>query len=255
MTDSSYKNLNYRVSGDIKNPALVFLHFFGGSLHTWDVLIAILQKDFYCIALDLPGFGASPVQDKYLTVKDSAEQVISLIERLAIKDYTLIGHSMGGKIALYIAAQRLPQFKQLMLIAPSPPTPEPGTEKSRHELLKTFSNPEEIKKLINKLTYGPLPEALFEEVLNEHMQVSNTGWDGWIKKGSQEDLSALMKDIEIPVSVICSPDDPNFPPSLLKPIFGKHLPSAKIIEITKTGHLIPVELAPELSVIMLKLLK
>ena len=255
MADDIQSNINYKLSGNSKNPALVFLHFFGGSLHTWDTLIETLQKDFYCLAMDLPGFGASPVQDSYLTVKDSAQQVTELIESFAIEDYTLMGHSMGGKIALYIAAQHLPQLKQLILVAPSPPTPEPGTDESRKELLNTFSDPEELKKLINKLTYHPLPEAIFKEVLNDHMQVSKTGWDGWIKQGSQEDISSLMNDIEIPVNVICSPDDPNFPPSVLKPILTKYLPSAKVIEIKKTGHLIPVEATEELSAVILKVLK
>ena len=254
MEDNQNISLNYKVSGDIKTPALVFLHFFGGSLHSWDALINILQKDFYCIALDLPGFGASPAGDVFFKGNDSARQVISLLETLNINSYIMVGHSMGGKIALCLATRRLAGLKQVILVAPSPPTPEPGSDKSRKELLSTFSNPEEIKKLINKLTYKPLPERVFEEISNEHMQASKTGWDGWIKLGSQEDISSLMKEVEVPVNVICSPDDPNFPPSLLAPIFKKYLPVAKIIEIKKSGHLIPVEITSELAALIIKII-
>lgn len=237
--------LNYIEIGN-GEMTLVFLHFFGGSANSWLELIELLKPNFKCIAIDLRGFGNSPAPEKVLSVNDSAEDVIKLIQGLNLKNYILIGHSMGGKIALAIAAKSFPGLKSLILVAPSPPTPEPTTEDKTKEMVETFGDRAAVKKLIKKITAKQLPDNLLAPTINDHLKINRIAWDGWILNASQEDISYLMPQIKIPIKVISGDKDPNFSTDFLKETFSKYANSITFEEIKGTGHLIPIEVPNEL---------
>jgi pimeloyl-ACP methyl ester carboxylesterase len=90
------------VSG--KAPALVFVHGSGNSARTWDAVIAALP-DFQCIALDLPGHGAQRERPgpEAMSVADYADFVHNELTRRGLSAVCLIGHSLGGGIALRLA--------------------------------------------------------------------------------------------------------------------------------------------------------
>jgi pimeloyl-ACP methyl ester carboxylesterase len=87
-----------------KAPALVFVHGSGDSARTWDAVIAALP-DFRCIALDLPGHGALRERPgpEAMSVSDYADFVHNELTRRGLSDVCLIGHSLGGGIALRLA--------------------------------------------------------------------------------------------------------------------------------------------------------
>ena len=87
------------------SPALVFIHYWGGSRRTWSEVIAPLSSRFRCIAVDLRGWGKSdrPVDDYSLFAQ--ADDVEGVVEALNVKDFVLVGHSMGGKIAQILAGR------------------------------------------------------------------------------------------------------------------------------------------------------
>ncbi len=207
MSPENRISLNFIETGKGKI-TLVFLHYFGGSSRSWSGVIAALEKSFHCVAIDLRGFGDWPAPGAQLSVNENANDVINLIHSLQLKEYVLIGHSMGGKIALDIASQKPPGLTSMILIAPSPPTPEPSNPDDRINLIAAFRDRYAIEKLIQKITAKPLPEDLFEETIQAHLQVSKVAWNGWIEKGSREDISSLMQNINVPVSILSGASDP-----------------------------------------------
>ncbi len=220
---------------------LVFLHYFGGSAGAWSLVINELDQSFRCIAIDLPGFGRSSAPAEALSVAGNAQEVIQLIQHLQLQKFVLIGHSMGGKIALAIASQKPAGLVSLILVAPSPPTPEPMNDEARKDLTAAFGNRPAIEKLIKKITAQPLTDIVFEETVQDHLRVDKTAWNGWIKVGSGEDISARMSAIDVPVSIISGAADPNFPTAFLRTEFSNYFSSAHFEEIPGTGHLLPVE--------------
>lgn len=105
-------------AGDV----LVFLHYFGGSAQSWQWVAEKLSDNYRCVALNLPGFGGTPPLEKPST-QGFADFVRSALSKLKIGRCALIGHSMGCKIALQVAADAAPEtIQQLILVAPSPPT-------------------------------------------------------------------------------------------------------------------------------------
>lgn len=240
MLPQNNNALNFIETGEGET-TLVFLHYFGGSSNAWRAVIDELKKSFHCIAINLRGFGNSPAPVKELSVNDNANDVIQLIQSLQLKKFVLIGHSMGGKIALSIASKKPAELTSLILIAPSPPTAEPTDDKTRREFMNTFGDRYAIEKLIKKITAAPLADTLFEETVEDHLKVSHTAWNGWIEKGSQEDISSQMTNIDVPVFVISGASDQNFSTSFLRTEFIKYFPTAHFEEMDGSGHLLPVE--------------
>ncbi len=107
-----------QVQGKAENPTLVFLHGFLGNFNDWTETISYLKENYYCISLDLPGHGHSvptspPLQGGF----EYCHRLIrSALDDLQIKQYTFIGYSLGGRIALdYARTQNDSDLKGLVL--------------------------------------------------------------------------------------------------------------------------------------------
>lgn len=107
-----------QAQGDPQSPALIFLHGFLGNHGDWSKTIDYLKDDFYCVCIDLPGHGGSssisiPLDHGFETTHALIKNVL---QDLQIKQYILIGYSLGGRIALdYARTQQDDNLKALVL--------------------------------------------------------------------------------------------------------------------------------------------
>lgn len=107
-----------QTQGTAQSPALVFLHGFLGNHHDWSETIKHLKDCFYCISIDLPGHGNSasitiPLDKGFETTN---RLIKAVLDDLQIKEYILIGYSLGGRIALdYARTQQDHNLKALVL--------------------------------------------------------------------------------------------------------------------------------------------
>lgn len=104
------------VYGDKDNPVLLLLHGFLGSSADWQPFFPQLGKNFYCIALDLPGHGKSVGIQCNMQFLDVADTIIGQIS----DPFYLIGYSMGGRIALDIFQRYSSQVIDFICISASP---------------------------------------------------------------------------------------------------------------------------------------
>jgi pimeloyl-ACP methyl ester carboxylesterase len=98
---------------------LVFIHGLGSYLPAWRKNIAELSKRYRCIALDLPGYGKSSRGEYPFDMTFFADQVSQFLQQLSLKKPTIVGHSMGGQIALTLALQQPEGVGRLVLVAPA----------------------------------------------------------------------------------------------------------------------------------------
>jgi pimeloyl-ACP methyl ester carboxylesterase len=100
-------------------PAILFLHGFGSSLHTWDDVAAGLEDRFRVLRIDLPGFGLTGAHPtgEYTDARSHAV-IASLLDRLVLDRVHLVGSSMGGRIAWTFAAAQPDRVARLVLMAP-----------------------------------------------------------------------------------------------------------------------------------------
>jgi pimeloyl-ACP methyl ester carboxylesterase len=115
--------MHVRDTGARDAPAVLLLHGFGASLHTWDAWAVTLEKTHRVIRVDLPGAaltGADPTGD--YSDDRAVQLLLALLDELQLPQAIVVGHSMGGRIAWKLAAQTAAQQPQrvshLVLIAP-----------------------------------------------------------------------------------------------------------------------------------------
>ncbi len=99
-------------------PPLLLLHGYAGSAHWWVRNIAALARTHTVFALDLPGFGASRMPGRY-TFARTVELLAAWMEANSIGCADVVGHSMGGQIAMLLAAAHTGRVRRLVLIAPA----------------------------------------------------------------------------------------------------------------------------------------
>ncbi len=111
--------LHVRDTGPRDAPALILLHGFGASLQTWDQWARDLERDHRVIRYDLPGFGltgADPSGD--YTDARGIEVLLALMDQLGVGRASIVGNSMGGRIAWTFAALHPERVDKLVLVSP-----------------------------------------------------------------------------------------------------------------------------------------
>ena len=233
-------------------PSLVFLHYFGGSSQSWTEVIARLADDYHCVAPDLRGFGASDDSAESYTIEDYADDVQELIALLKLETFVLIGHSMGGKFALALAARNPKGLQSLILLAPSPPTPESISENERNRLLTTRGNRCVATETVCKAVTLKLPAEIFERAVNDNLRSSEKAWRAWLERESRIDISAIMPNVAVPVLVLSGENDKGIDKDLLEREVVRRIEGAKLIVIPDAGHLLPLEVPETASKLIAK---
>ena len=109
--------MHVRDTGPRDGRVVILLHGLGSSLHTWEPWAQTLALRFRVIRYDLPGFGltgADPTGD--YTDARSVAVLAALMDTLAVPRASLVGNSMGGKLAWQFAADHPDRVDRLVLI-------------------------------------------------------------------------------------------------------------------------------------------
>ncbi len=98
---------------------LIFVHGLSSNANAWYRNIESLKNDFTCIAIDLPGYGRSFKNTDEFTATYFATILKEFAEKMKLKKFTLVGHSMGGQASIKYAAAYPENLEKLILIAPA----------------------------------------------------------------------------------------------------------------------------------------
>ena len=142
--------LHVRDSGPKTAPAVILLHGFGASLHTWEPWAKALASDLRVIRIDLPGSGLSS-PDPWGDYSDSRslQVLLALMDTLGLARASLVGNSIGGRIAWTFAANHPGRVNKLVLVSPDG-FASPGFE---------YGKKPEVPAVVNLIRYT-LPKPL-----------------------------------------------------------------------------------------------
>ncbi len=246
--------LHVRESGPATAPAVILLHGFGSSLHTWDAWAALLPE-YRVIRFDLPGFGLTgPDPTGDYTDARSMDVVLALMDSLAIPRATFAGNSLGGRLAWKFAALHPERVDKLVLVAPdgfaspgfeygkAPDLPAPFT-------LMRYFLPRSMVKM--NLAPGYASSAvLTDELVTRYYELMLAPGvrDAMLERMQQtvlEDPLPLLRRISAPVLLLWGEQDGMIPFANAADYVAA-LPDSTLVPLGKVGHL-PQEEAPALS--------
>jgi pimeloyl-ACP methyl ester carboxylesterase len=224
-------------------------------LQTWDVWAAQLEKDYRVIRLDLPGFGLtgpSPLHD-YSESGDLAT-LTHFVDQLGVASYSIIGHSMGGKMAWSLAAADAKRVNALVLIAPDgfPEAKDIGTKPYAVPgimgMMKFCLPKYLVRKSIEPAFFDP--NALSDSLVDRYYDMLRAPGvrAAILERANQttytDPVPRLMK-ITAPTLLIWGEKDRMIPSSNAQS-YAKVLPSSKTVLLPNLGHLVQEE-QPELA--------
>ncbi len=148
------QNIYYQKIGGGK--PLIMLHGWGQDVSTFWQNAKGLEDKFTIFLIDLPGFGRSDLPKKTFTVTDYAEIVKKFIEKMALKKVNLLGHSLGGRIAIKLAMKNPKLLDKLILEDSAGIRPKKGFITSVSYVFSKFFNLffPNIFNLKEKIKYG-----------------------------------------------------------------------------------------------------
>jgi abhydrolase domain-containing protein 6 len=116
--DVGDERIHYIQTG--RGPHLVLIHGIGASLFVWRYIISELANHFTVTAFDLPGFGkSSKHQNADYGLDAQRERTLFFLDSLGIGSAHLVGSSMGGTIALWLASKDPKRFEKVAVLAPA----------------------------------------------------------------------------------------------------------------------------------------
>ncbi len=247
--------LRVRDTGPRDRPALLMIHGFGSSLQAWDAWAAALDGDYRVIRFDLPGFGltgADPTND--YSDRRTIEVMTALLDRLGLGRATVIGNSLGGRIAWMFAAARPERIERVVLISPDGFASRGfayGVRPTVPPLLRLL--PYVAPRFLLRQSVAPSyadPARFTEATLTRyHDMLLAPGVRRAILARTEQVLLAdpapVLRTIQAPVLLLWGEQDAMIPVANAQD-YLKLLPRATMTSLPGLGH-IPFEEAPEVA--------
>lgn len=232
-------------------PTLFCLHALGSSARAFDSLRDQLRDRLHVIGIDLPGFGEAPISVG-TSVLAMAEHVEAVVRRSEASRWGLLGHSMGGKVAAVVVGRahdgsnHLRGPEALVLLAPSPLSPEPMTDERRARMLSWTRDGRSItqkhaREFIAANTASPLAEPAASLMVADVRRSAPQAWTDWLTHGSREDWSHAFAPQSLPTLVLTGGQDADLDAAAQRELTLPHWSDAELREIQSTGHLLPWE--------------
>ena len=235
------------------------LHALGGSAAEFRPVAAALRPGIRLVPIDLPGFGDAVDLPGY-TVAEMADVVIDRIRRDDSAHggrWLLLGHSMGGKVASVVARRALAGddpvfgFAGVVLLAASPPTPEPMSEDKRAEMIgwarDGWLGENEARAFVEANTALPLGGECDARTIDDLRRAAPDAWVHWLEHGSREDVSAVVGTLDVPAVIVAGEDDDDLGADAQPRLHGDVYPRARLVRLRETGHLVPQERPEEVA--------
>ncbi len=259
-------HLNVALSG--AGLPLVLLHGFTGSITSWKPHIPIFEKRFQTIAVDLLGHGSSdsPADPMRYRMERCVEDLISIFEQLGLEQVSLLGYSMGGRVALHVAAAHPDRVHTLVLESASPGLAGPAERQARmasdgaladsieRDGLEAFVNEWEHLRLF--VTQARLPESVRAELRAQRLQNNPRGLANSLHglgTGAQTSLWGRLREIRVPTLLIAGMLDQKFT-AIARAMAGA-LPNARLALVPDAGHTIHLEQPEVFDKLVLEFLK
>jgi pyruvate dehydrogenase E2 component (dihydrolipoamide acetyltransferase) len=211
--------IHYLIAGPINAPHIVFVHGLGGSLTTWSLNLSTFAEQFRICALDLIGAGNSAKPDTDYSIPALASFLAQFLDALGPEwqHVSIIGHSLGGAIALAFAGRYPQRVERLVLVDSAGLGPEinqtaldlmraePTRESLRSELSLFFIRPGQTQQALVDQLYQQRTQPGAHKAL---VATANTAFPNGRQQSDQRDTLA---GLNVPVLIVWGDADAVIP--------------------------------------------
>ena len=267
-------NIAYVDEGQGPN-TLLFIHGLGSNLKAWRKNIDHLVGHYRCIALDLPGYGGSDMGVFPFSMNFFANTIQGFVAAMDLEQVVLVGHSMGGQIALHTALKKDEHIEKLILVAPA--GFETFTEKEKSWFKSTYTpsvleaTPESQIVTNFHLNFYAFPnDAQF--MIDDRLEMRHTQEykhycqmiPHCVMGMLNEPVFDRLTEITLPTLIVFGEDDKLIPNSFFHPDLttrgvaqsGQNkIPNSELVLIPSAGHFVQWEQAGRVNEVIWEFLK
>lgn len=220
-----------------KGEVIVFVHGWLDSKKTFEPLIKLLSKDYRCVALDLPNFGASEQAEDIISIDDYAEFIAEFIKKLEIKDYILLGHSMGGQIIIRGTSKGVLKPKKVVLIASAGLR---NKQAFRKKMLKIGA------KVAKHFATAKVKNRFYEKIGSDYSTDLSPLHKKIIASVLSDDVAQDARRIKCPALLIYGEEDQHTPPWMGEEL-ANLIAGSKLITVSGFNHWVHQQVPDELA--------
>jgi pimeloyl-ACP methyl ester carboxylesterase len=228
--------LHVEIQGEPGNPGVVLLHHGLGSVRAWrDSLPVLAHAGYFTVAYDRWGYGGSEPRSQLSMpyFQQDLQDLSVLLDRLSMETAALVGHSDGGTIALYYAAQHSKRVTALVSIAAHiyvEPKMGPGIEGVR----QAYETDERFQQGLRRLHADKTDSVFYNWFNGWTARPENLAWD----------MRPVLRNIRCPSLIIQGIEDEHATPQHARDI-AEAIPGARLWLAPGAAHMLPQE-QPEL---------
>ncbi len=190
--------------------------------------------DVNIVAPDLPGFGGTSDDGFDHSLDAYADYVTGIAERIP-GGVHLLGLSMGGKIAMQIAARQPAWLQSLILLAPSYPDATIVSSEALASQLAAFANVDALSALVSGWASDTEPVVAWAQL------ASRDAYAWWLTDGRPADISNGVANINVPTLVLHGENDPLRSSDALRERIVDRLQNAELMVVAGASHCIQLD--------------
>jgi pimeloyl-ACP methyl ester carboxylesterase len=221
---------------------LVLLHGFCENLHFWDYFVATISH-IPIICIDLPGFGKSPQIESLKNIENIAQEVYQTLHNLQVEQYIVVGHSLGGYVALALAEKYPQSLRGIALLNSTAYADSEEKKQNRNkviESLEQYGSKPFLSNFFPNLFYQENLAKFAQELQKLHEEAQNIEVETLIQMSKamrdRKNYAPILANLTVPVLFIVGKNDAILPLALHQEQF--FLPKdAQIVLQANTGHL------------------
>lgn len=234
--------LRVRESGE-GYPPVVLLHGYLESLDVWEDFQTALSHYIRTISIDLPGHGISEVKDEVHSMEFMADTVHAALETLGVRKAVIVGHSMGGYVALEYLRKYPESTSGIVLFhsGPNADSEQKKADREREVNLILGGKKELIARMFPQVGFAPQNRQRLAEKIEELSdQITLTEDEGIVAalRGMAErrDSNEVLRESKVPQLVIFGRHDEYISPEMAETAVKEH-PQAHVAWLENSGHM------------------
>jgi pimeloyl-ACP methyl ester carboxylesterase len=215
------------------------VHGWFGSARGWGSLPDYLDQSAYTyVFMDLRGYGDRKQVSGEFTVSEAASDVLALADELGWDQFSLIGHSMGGKVAHRVLLQAPDRIRKLVGVNPVPATEVPMDEQGWALFSGAAANAGNRAAIIDITTGSRLTKTFIDQMVRHSLDSSTEeAFGAYLQAWAKSDFSdEVTKDARTPVKVIVGATDPALSAAVMEQTWLVFFPKAELEVLANAGH-------------------